>query len=166
VVDYRGALVNAVPEKFLLGHAFSSRVLGQLVEGTVRAIGERKATQDSSDRAVRGWHGPRLFILVDDYEQLRDGGQSLLEPLIDYLPRGYELGAHLVVACSSTDVATALSDPLLRGLHDAGAGTVLLSCPPTEGDVLDGLEPRELPPGRALYRAGSLTTLIQTALSD
>lgn len=166
VVDYRGALVNAVPEKFLLGHAFSARVLGQLVEGTVRAIGERMATRDSGDRAVRGWYGPRLFILVDDYEQLRDGGQSLLEPLIDYLPRGYELGAHLVVACSSTDVATALSDPLLRGLNDTGAGTVLLSCPPAEGAVLDGLEPRELPPGRALYRAGSVTTLVQTALSD
>jgi S-DNA-T family DNA segregation ATPase FtsK/SpoIIIE len=166
VVDYRGGLVNAVPEKFLLGHAFSARVLGRLVEGTVRAIGERMATRDSDGRAMRDWHGPRLFILVDDYEQLRDGGQSLLEPLIEYLPRGYELGAHLVVACSSTDAATALSDPLLRGLHDAGAGALLLSCPPDEGDVLDGLEPRELPPGRALYRAGSGTALIQTALAD
>jgi DNA segregation ATPase FtsK/SpoIIIE, S-DNA-T family len=166
VVDHRGGLVNAVPEKFLLGHAFSARVLGRLVDGTARAIGERMATLDSGDRAVRDWYGPRLFILVDDYEQLRDGGQGPLEPLIGYLPRGYELGAHLVVACSSTDAATALSDPLLSGMHDAGAGTLLLSCPPAEGDVLDGLEARELPPGRGLYRTGSGTALVQTALAD
>jgi S-DNA-T family DNA segregation ATPase FtsK/SpoIIIE len=59
-----------------------------------------------------------------------------------------------------------MADPLLRGLHDAGAGTVLLSCPPEEGDVLDGLEPRPLPPGRARYRAGGETILIQTALAE
>ncbi|HEY0537500.1 MAG TPA: type VII secretion protein EccCb [Actinoallomurus sp.] len=164
VVDPQGGLVHAVPEEFLLGHAFSARVLGQLVEGTVRAIGERMTTRDSGDRTVRDWHGPRLFILVDDYERLRDGGR--LKPLIDYLPRGHELGAHLVVACSSTDAATALSDPLLRGLHDAGAGALLLSCPLDEADVLDGLEPGELPPGRAFYRTGSGTALIQTALAD
>ncbi|WP_433171170.1 hypothetical protein [Actinoallomurus sp. CA-150999] len=123
-------------------------------------------TPISAASAVRDWHGPRLFVLVDDYERVRDGRQNLLEPLVEYLPRGYELGAHLVVACSSADAATALSDPLLRGLHDAGAGALLLSCPPGDSDVLGGLEPRELPPGRARYRARNVTALIQTALAD
>jgi S-DNA-T family DNA segregation ATPase FtsK/SpoIIIE len=165
VVDYRGGLLHAMPEEFVLGHAFSAGVLGELVDGTARAIGER-VSPDSGGRAARDWQGPRLFILVDDYEQVRDRGHSPLEPLVEYLPLGYELGAHLVVACSSADAGDAMADPLLRGLHDAGAGTVLLSCPAEEGDVLDGLEPRDLPPGRARYRAGGETILIQTALTE
>jgi len=166
VVDYRGGLLHSMPEEFVLGHAFSAGVLGELVEGTARAIGERMAPPGSGDRAARQWQGPRLFILVDDYEHVRERGHSLLEPLIEYLSLGHELGAHLVVTCSSDDAGAALDDPLLRGLHDAGAGTVLLSCPPEEGDVLDGLEPRDLPPGRARYRAGGETILIQTALTE
>ena len=164
VVDYRGGLLHAMPEEFVLGHAFSAGVLGELVDGTARAIGERVSPGERTAR--EDWPGPRLFILVDDYEQVRDGGHRLLEPLVEYLPLGYELGAHLVVACTSDGAGEAMADPLLRGLHDAGAGTLLLSCPPEEGDVLDGLEPRALPPGRARYRAGGETLLIQTALTD
>jgi DNA segregation ATPase FtsK/SpoIIIE, S-DNA-T family len=156
MVDYEGGLLHAVPEEFVLGHAFSAGVLSELVDGTARAFGERAASD---------WQGPRLFILVDDYQNVRDR-HSLLEPLIEYLPMGYQLGAHLVLACSSADAGAAMADPLLRGLNTAGAGTLLLSCPPEDGDVLDDLEARELPPGRALYRPRSETTLIQTALAD
>jgi S-DNA-T family DNA segregation ATPase FtsK/SpoIIIE len=166
LVDYQGQLLRAIPEEFVLGHAFSAGVLGELVSGTALAIGERVSPGSGGRAAREDWQGPRLFILVDDYEQLGDGGHGLLEPLVEYLPLGYELGAHLVVACSSGDAGEAMADPLLRGLHDAGAGTLLLSCPPGEGDVLDGLEPRDLPPGRARYRAGGETLLIQTALTE
>ncbi|GAB2800282.1 hypothetical protein GCM10027176_00330 [Actinoallomurus bryophytorum] len=159
VVDYRGGLLHAIPEEFVLGHAFSAGVLGELISGTALAIGERVSPEPGGP-AARDWHGPRLFILVDDYEQVRHDGRSPLGPLVEYLSRGYELGAHLIVACSSGDAAT--TDPLLRGLHDAGAGTLLLSCPPEEGDA--GIEPGDLPPGRARYRVRDETILIQTAL--
>ncbi|MDN3357665.1 type VII secretion protein EccCb [Actinomadura sp. DC4] len=165
LVDYRGGLLHAMPEEFVLGHAFSAGVLGELVEGTALAIGERVAPA-SGGRAARDWQGPRLFILIDDYEQVRDRGRGLLEPLVEYLPLGHELGAHLIVACSSAGAGAAMDDPLLRGMHDAGAGTLLLSCPPEEGDVLDGLEPRDLPPGRARYRVRGETILVQTGLAE
>jgi S-DNA-T family DNA segregation ATPase FtsK/SpoIIIE len=164
LVDYRGGLLHAMPEEFVLGHAFSAGVLGELVSGTAHAISERLSPGSGGRAARPDWPGPRLFMLIDDYEQVRD--QGLLEPLIEYLPLGYELGVHLVVACSSSVAGEAMADPLLRGLHDAGSGTLLLSCPPEEGDVLDGLEPHGLPPGRARYRAGGETLLIQTALSE
>lgn len=164
VVDYQGGLRHALPEEFVLGHAFTAGVLGELADGTARAIGERLSPEPGG-RTARDWHGPRLFILIDDYERVREEGHSPLEPLLGYLPTGYELGAHLVVACSSAGAGAAMADPLLGGMHDAGAGAVLLSCPPEEGDVLEGLVPAALPPGRARYRASGETTLIQTALT-
>ena len=160
VVDFRGGLLHALPEDFVLGHAFSAGVLGELIEGTARAIGERAATPGAGPRE---WHGPRLFILIDDYEQVRDPEDALFAPLLDYLAAGHEVGAHLVVARSSAGAGE--DDPLLRGLYEAGAGRLLLSCPPDEGVVM-GIEPRELPPGRGHYRAGGETTLLQTALAD
>lgn len=159
-VDYRGGLLHGLPEDFVLGHAFSAGVLGELVEGTARAIGERAPAPGAGPRA---WQGPRLFILIDDYEQVRDPADALFAPLLDYLALGHEVGAHLIVARSCEGAGAA--DPLLRALYDAGAGTLLLSCPPGEDEVLDGIEPRELPPGRGRYRAGGETALIQTALA-
>ncbi|GLY74859.1 FtsK/SpoIIIE domain-containing protein [Actinoallomurus iriomotensis] len=149
-VDYRGGLLHALPEDFVLGHAFSPGVLGELIEGTARAIGERAPAPGAEPRA---WHGPRLFILIDDYEQVRDPADVLFAPLLDHLALGYEVGAHLVVARSG-DGADA-PDPLLRALDDAGAGTLSLS-----------RSSRELPPGRGHYRVHGETTLIQTALAD
>jgi S-DNA-T family DNA segregation ATPase FtsK/SpoIIIE len=160
-VDYRGGLLHALPEDYVLGHAFSAGVLGELIDGTARAIGERAPVPGAGPRA---WHGPRLFILIDDYEQVRDPEDALFAPLLDHLTLGYEVGAHLVVARSCAGAGEA--DPLLRALYDAGAGTLSLSCPPDEGGILDGVEPRELPPGRGHYRANGETTLMQTALAD
>ncbi len=157
VVDYRGGLGHTMPEDFVLGHAFSDGVLEELIEGTARAIGERLAPPASGTtarRAARAWQGPRLFILVDDYEQVRGPAYGPLDPLLEHLPLGYELGAHLVIAGSAEGAA---GDPLLAGLYDAGAGVVRLAHSPGAGQV---------PPGRARYRAGGETTLVQTALAD
>lgn len=141
----RAAAALTMPEEFVLGHAFSSGVLGELVEGTARAIGERRAASGTA----RAWQGPRLFILVDDYEKVRDPAYGPLEPLLEYLTMGYELGAHLVVA--SSDAETAAADPLLRGLHEAGAGVLMLTGPF---------------PGRARYHVGDESSVIQTALAE
>jgi S-DNA-T family DNA segregation ATPase FtsK/SpoIIIE len=165
VVDRGGGLLHAMPEEFVLGHAFSPGVLGELVEGTARAIAERMAATAESARS-RAWQGPRLFILVDDYEQVRRRADCPFEPLLDFAAKGYELGVHLIVASSADGAGGAMADPLLRALHDAGAGVVLLSCPPKEDEVLDGLRPADLPPGRGAYRAKAATTIVQTALAD
>jgi hypothetical protein len=141
LVDYRGGLLHTMPEEFVLGHAFSAGVLGELVDGTARAIGERLAEPGTA----RDWQGPRLFILVDDYEP-GDPAYGPLELLREYLPLGYELGAHLIVATAANS-----GDPFLDALLGAGAGALRLSGAPE-------------PAGRARYHAGGVTSPIQTAL--
>jgi S-DNA-T family DNA segregation ATPase FtsK/SpoIIIE len=165
VVDPRGGLLHAMPEDFVLGHAFSPGVLAELVEGTTRAIAERMTT-DTGPARPRDWHGPRLFIVVDDYERVQEWEDDPFAPLLGFLAMGYELGVHLVVSSSATGAGQAMADPFLRGLHDAGAGALLLSCPPEEGDVLGGLRSGDLPPGRGVYRARGETTVVQTAVAD
>jgi type VII secretion protein EccCb len=163
LVDRDGGLPDSMPEEFVLGYASSPDILWELVDGTTRAIAERMPEPDAHRGAPR-WRGPRLFILVDDHEPALPSEHSPFEPLIEYLGMGYEVGAHLVVVRSSADAAATTADPLVRGLHDAGAATLLLSAP--EGGVLDGVEARALPPGRASYRSGDETLLVQTALAD
>lgn len=162
LVDRDGGLLHSMPDEFVLGHAFSPDILRELVDGTTRAIAERVPGPDAR-RGAPQWRGPRLFILVDDHEPALSPGHSPFEPLIEYLGMGYEVGAHLVVVRSSADGAATTTDPLIRGLRDAGAATLLLSA--LEGGVLDGVHARPLPPGRAIYRSGDETLLVQTALA-
>jgi type VII secretion protein EccCb len=139
ITDRSGDLQRAVPEDFVLGNAFSPGVLGELIDGTARAIAER----------VPGpWHGPRLFVLVDDYEPGPERDPDPFEPILEYLPLGYGVGVHLVVARSADGAADA---PLTRGLRDAGSAALSLSGSPA---------------GRGRYRAGDETLLVQTALAE
>ncbi|MEV0408523.1 type VII secretion protein EccCb [Actinoallomurus sp. NPDC050550] len=169
IADRSGELVGAVPEEHLLGYAFSSAVLGELIDGCARAISERVPGPEIAPARLRScdwWHGPRLFVLVDDYDQVCTPQETPVEPMLEYLAMGYEVGAHLIVARSSASARTAMTEPLIRGLQDAGGSTLLLSCPPSHGRVFNDIGPRVLPPGRGRYRTRSRTALIQTALAE
>jgi S-DNA-T family DNA segregation ATPase FtsK/SpoIIIE len=165
VMDRRDDLAYAIPEEFVLGHAVSSAVLGDLVDGAVRAIRERIPDPESRE-APAPWRGPRLFIVVDDYEQVDEMTSSPFEPLFEHLAVGYEVGMHLVVVRSSASTGTTMTDPLLRALHEAGAATLALSTSPAGGPILDDIEPSVLPPGQGQYRMAGETTLIRIAVDD
>ncbi|MEU5093243.1 type VII secretion protein EccCa [Streptomyces sp. NPDC020996] len=171
VVDYRRTLVEAVPEEYRLGHAVSMDALRELVDGSARAIATRLPGPDISPGRMRladWWTGPRLFVLVDDYDMV-GGGFSVghpFDPLSDHLTLGHEVGLHMVVMRSATGAGRGLNDPLLRRLDEVNTPGVLLSCPPSEGYLFGTVKPRNLPPGRAQYIARRKGVLIQTALLD
>jgi hypothetical protein len=144
LADRDGGLLPAVPEDFMLGHAYSASMLTQLVEGAARAIGDRVPGPQIAPAQLRSgdwWHGPRLFVLVDDYEESAPGAFA---PMLAHLGLGYEIGAHLVVAHATTTTG----DALLTGMRRAGGATLTLS-----GADL---------PGRGRYGDAD----IQTALAD
>jgi S-DNA-T family DNA segregation ATPase FtsK/SpoIIIE len=171
VIDYRRELVDAVPEDYRLGHAVSIDALKDLVGGCARAIKTRVPGQDISPARMRladWWSGPRLFILVDDYDMI--GGSNAFDhpfaPLFDHLSLGHEVGLHLVVVRSATGAGRGLNDQLLRRLDEVNTPGLLMSCPPSEGYVFGNIKPRNLPPGRAQHIARRKATLIQTALQE
>ncbi|KUN33521.1 secretion protein EccC [Streptomyces longwoodensis] len=170
VVDYRRTLVDTVPEEYRIGHVISLDNLKETVEGAARAMKTRIPGADIAPARMRQcdwWTGPRLFILVDDYDMVSGNSfQSPFEPLFEHLTLGFEMGLHLVVARSAMGAGRGLGDGLLRRLDEANNPALLLSCPPTEGRLFGNAKPRNLPPGRALHIARRRERLVQTALVE
>jgi S-DNA-T family DNA segregation ATPase FtsK/SpoIIIE len=169
LVDYRRTLAEAVPPGHLLSHCVSPDSLREVLAGAVPAIGRRVPGPEISPSRMRQadwWKGPRLFVVVDDYEMV--GGNALSSPfeqLLPHLPLGWETGLHLVVARSSSGAARSTGDPLVRRLLEINSSALLLSCPPGEGVFLNGVRPRLLPPGRAQHVVRRRTAVIQTAMT-
>lgn len=171
VVDYRRELVDAVPEEYRLGHVVAVDSLRELVGGAARAIKTRLPGPDIAPSRMRRcdwWTGPRLFVLVDDYDMVGGTGSydHPFAPLLDHLALGHEVGLHVVAVRSATGAGRGLNDQLLRRLDEVNTPGMLLSCPPSEGYVFGNVKPRNLPPGRAQYIVRRKAALVQTALAD
>lgn len=167
VVDYRRDLVEAVPEEYRLGHAISLDQLQELVNGVGKALKTRAPGSDISPARMRKadwWMGPRLFVLVDDYDLVSQPLQTPFEPLLEHLPLGYEVGLHMIVARAAAGAMRGVNDPLIRRMLEVNAPGLLMSCPPSEGYVFGSVKPRILPPGRGLYITRRNTVQVQTAL--
>ncbi|SDP39724.1 type VII secretion protein EccCa [Actinacidiphila guanduensis] len=171
LVDFRREMYEALPEAQRLGYAVSVDVIRDIVRGAARAMESRRPGPDISPAQMRRrdwWSGPQLFLIIDDYEMV--GGSSSdspFAPLLDFLQQGTELGLHVVVARSANGAGRAmLSDPLLRRLMEVNTPAIQLSCPPAEGQIINGVKPRQFPPGRALYITRRGTLQLQTALVD
>ncbi|MGW2562313.1 type VII secretion protein EccCa [Streptomyces sp. NPDC001514] len=170
VVDYRRELVEAIPDEYRLGHAVAMDALKELVDGAARAVRTRIPGPDVSPARMRQcdwWQGPRLFILVDDYDMLGTGPMTQpFTPLMDQLALGYEVGMHLIVARGAGGAGRGLGDTLLRRMLEVNTPGLLLSCPPSEGYVFGNIRGRLLNPGRGTLISRRKNVQVQTALLD
>ncbi|MFI1190202.1 type VII secretion protein EccCa [Streptomyces californicus] len=168
LIDYRRGLLESIPESHRLGYAVSVDVLKQAVEGMARAMKERLPGADISPARLKRrdwWSGPRVFMIVDDYDMVSSGSMSdHFGPLLDYLAQGAELGLHMIVARSANGAARAMNDSLLRRLTEVNTPAALLSCPPSEGYLFNDTKPKQLPPGRAQLITRRGVIQVQTAL--
>ncbi|MFD8012760.1 type VII secretion protein EccCa [Streptomyces sp. NPDC058955] len=169
IADFRRELVDAVPAEYRLGHAVSADALREYAQGVAQAMTERTPGEDIPPARMRlcdWWDGPRLFVLVDDYEMIAGGFNSPLEALLPHVPLGYEVGLHMVVARAASGAVRGASEGVVRTLLDANSTALLMSCPPSEGAFIGGVKPKLLPPGRAIRIARRRSLMVQTALLD
>jgi S-DNA-T family DNA segregation ATPase FtsK/SpoIIIE len=169
VVDFRRELIEAVPEPYRLGHAVSVDQLRELVDGAARALRTRTPGQEITPARMRQadwWRGPRLFVLVDDYDLVANPMRNPFEPLLEHLPLGYEIGFHMILTRAAAGAMRGINDPLVRRLLEVNAPGLLMSCPPAEGYLFNNTKPRLLPPGRALYITRRSTVQVQTAIAE
>ncbi|MFE7928976.1 type VII secretion protein EccCa [Streptomyces sp. NPDC057456] len=170
LVDYRRDLVEAIPDAYRLGHAVSVDALRDLTDGAARAVAARVPGPDIAPGRMRladWWSGPRLFILVDDYDMVGTGPMNQpFDPLLTHLALGWEVGLHLVVARSAAGAGRGLGESLMRRLQEVNTPVLLLSCPPSEGYVLGNIKGQNLPPGRARRIARRKAVRMQTGLVD
>jgi DNA segregation ATPase FtsK/SpoIIIE, S-DNA-T family len=171
VIDYRRALLDAVPSEHMAGYAADAASARGCAELIARTLSARVPPPDISPRALRSrdwWDGPEIYLLVDDYDLLSGGHAGPLAPLADYLPHAMETGLHLVIARRTTGTARAMiSDPVLARVRDLGAQGLVLSGDPREGVLIADQRATRLPPGRGvLLRRGQQPMLIQVATED
>ncbi|WP_405095598.1 type VII secretion protein EccCa [Micromonospora sp. NBC_01412] len=152
VVDPRRNLANAFSAGQTVGYALHGQAMREVLTRGVPLLKSRVPGPDiGPDRlsARDWWEGPRLFVLVDDYEMVSGTMDYPAESLVDLLAHGAEIGLHVIVARSTAGAARGMSDPLLRRMWDLGSIAVLLSCPRDEGGFLGQVKPLTLPAGRA-----------------
>ncbi|MFI8301667.1 type VII secretion protein EccCa [Streptomyces nigra] len=161
-------LHELVPEAYRVGFAVTSDTLTELCRNTHVSMSKRLPGPDIAPERFRKrdwWSGPRLFLLIDDYDLLATGGlQTPMEPLVPLIAQGANISMHIIVARSTSGAMRAMIDPLLRRMWELGTPGLVLSYPREEGKFLGETVPRKLPPGRAQLATRRGVTLVQTGL--
>ncbi|MFZ0716142.1 type VII secretion protein EccCb [Mycobacterium sp.] len=171
VVDVRRSLLGVVqPESGHFGGYLAStdavrEAVPRIIEQLRRRMPPRNATPVQL-RQRSWWSGPEIYVVIDDYDLVGSGGGNPLDLLAEVLPQSRDLGLHLLVARRSSGAARAMFEPLLGGLRDAGAMTLLMSGNPDEGLMIGSVRASSMPPGRGtlITRRGS-PQLIQVGWS-
>lgn len=88
----------------------------------------------SRKRQCSWWTGPRLFILIDDYDLIGTGPMTEpFAPLPDHLALGSKVRVHLMIARSASRASSGVNDSLLRRMMEVSTPGLLSPCPPSEG---------------------------------
>ncbi|PIM73564.1 type VII secretion protein EccC [Streptomyces sp. JV178] len=168
VFDPRRGLRGVVPEPYRGGYAHNAKLAAGLASGIATEL-EKRMPQSADPDAVTdepAFEGPRIVILVDDYDILTTAGQQPLAPFLPYVSSAQDIGLHFVIARRTAGASRAVYEPLLQTLRETGTAALLMTGERSEGQLFPGLYPSAQPPGRGtLVRRGRAHQLIQTALS-
>ncbi|MFJ9357896.1 type VII secretion protein EccCb [Streptomyces mirabilis] len=169
VFDPRRGLRGVVPEPYRGGYAHNAKLAAALATGIATELEKRLPETADPDAvgAEPSFTGPRIVILVDDYDILTTAGQQPLAPFLPYISSAQDIGLHFIVARRTAGSSRALYEPLLTTLRETGTTALLMTGDRTEGQLFPGLYASAQPPGRGtLVRRGRHHQLIQTALTD
>lgn len=169
VVDFRRTLLGVVESDHLDGYAMSPAALAVSLQNLLESLRTRMPPPDASQAQLRSgtwWSGPRLYVIVDDYDLVATPAGNLLGPIVEFLPYAADLGLHLVIARRSGGLERAMFEPLLASLRDLGCTTLTMSGCPGDGGSFGSTQSLRLPPGRGvLTTRGGGEELVQVAWS-
>ncbi|WP_431986077.1 type VII secretion protein EccCa [Streptomyces griseoflavus] len=170
VFDPRRGLRGVVPEPYRGGYAHNAALAAALSTGIAAELDKRlpeTADPDAPETAEPAFRGPRIVILVDDYDILTTAGQQPLAPFLPYVSSAQDIGLHFVLARRAAGASRALYEPLLTTLRETGTTAMVMAGDRTEGQLFPGLYASQQPPGRGvLVRRGRRHRLVQTALAE
>ncbi|MGP3735775.1 type VII secretion protein EccCa [Streptomyces sp. GDS52] len=169
VFDPRRGLRGVVPEPYRGGYAHNATLAAALSTGIAAELDKRlpeTADPDAPETGEPAFRGPRIVILVDDYDILTTAGQQPLAPFLPYVSSAQDIGLHFVLARRTAGASRALYEPLLTTLRETGTTALVMDGDRTEGQLFPGLYASPQPPGRGtLVRRGRRHQLVQTALA-
>ncbi|WP_031521675.1 type VII secretion protein EccC [Streptomyces sp. NRRL F-5123] len=166
VTDYRRTLLGALPEGHLVEYITGRAALETHMAAVATLVQRRMPGPDVTSRQLHDrswWTGPQLFVLIDDYELVASDGNPLAG-LVNALPFARDVGLRFVLARAAGGAGRAMYEPFVQRARELGAQALVLSGDPDEGELLGGVRPRRMPPGRAVFaaRRGG-TRLVQLA---
>ncbi|MGI8762154.1 MAG: type VII secretion protein EccCa [Jatrophihabitantaceae bacterium] len=165
-LDYRRGMLGAITTAHQIGYVMNSMAAPEVVGNVVAALRERLGglQVDPSVAQLARWSGPRLFLLIDDYDLVAASQGNPMHSIVEFLPQARDIGLHVVLSRSAGGVGQGMYEPVMRGLREMGTPGVLLSGNKDEGAVLGSVKMEPLPPGRGRLvhrRVGAM--LMQTA---
>ncbi|MET8177753.1 type VII secretion protein EccCa [Streptomyces sp. NPDC005336] len=169
IMDPRRGLREVVPESYQGGYAYNSRICEGLAAGIANELAKRMPDettghQTPASSSGSAYSGPRIVILVDDYDILSTAGQQPLAPFLPYVPHAPDIGLHFVLTRRVAGTSRALYEPFLMNLRESGTSALVMTGDRTEGQLFPGVYASAQPPGRGLLvRRGEPNRLIQTA---
>ncbi|MGW0731718.1 type VII secretion protein EccCb [Streptomyces sp. NPDC002851] len=170
VFDPRRGLRGLVPEPYRGGYAYNIKLANALANGIATELDKRmpdEGVNHDTLTSLTTFSGPRIVILIDDYDILTTAGQQPLEPFLPYIPSAQDIGLHFVLARRVAGASRAMYEPFLTTLRESGSTALVMTGDRGEGPLLPGLYASQQPPGRGmLARRGRRHQLIQTALTD
>ncbi|MFD8790562.1 type VII secretion protein EccC, partial [Streptomyces vinaceus] len=166
IMDPRRSLRGVVPEEFNGGYAYNTKMCAGLAAGIATEL-ERRLPDDSAsleDLEPGSWGGgPRIVVLVDDYDVLTTAGQSPLAAFVPYIPSAVDIGLHFVLTRRVAGASRGMYEPLVQGLRESGASALVMAGDRSEGQLFPGVYASQQPAGRGvLIRRGQSNRLVQT----
>ncbi|EFE74683.1 FtsK/SpoIIIE family protein [Streptomyces filamentosus NRRL 15998] len=166
VMDPRRSLRGVVPEEFNGGYAYNSKLCAGLSAAITTELEKRLPDENArlEDLEPGNWgKGPRIVVLVDDYDVLTTAGQSPLSPFLPYIPSAVDIGLHFVLTRRVAGASRGMYEPLVQGLRESGASALLMAGDRSEGQLFPGVYASQQAPGRGVFiRRGQPNRLIQT----
>ncbi|MEU0162131.1 type VII secretion protein EccCa [Streptomyces sp. NPDC006261] len=166
VMDPRRSLRGAVPEEFNGGYAYNPKLCTGLSMGIATELEKRLPDENArlEDLEPGNWgRGPRIVVLVDDYDVLTTAGQSPLAAFLPYIPSAVDIGLHFVLTRRVAGASRGMYEPLVQGLRESGASALLMAGDRSEGQLFPGVYASQQAPGRGVFvRRGQPNRLIQT----
>ncbi|AJT68640.1 ESX-4 secretion system protein EccC4 [Streptomyces lydicus] len=152
VGDYRRSLHGQLPPDHVLHYAPASASLEEGLKRLVPLLQARMPTAEVTAEQMRArswWHGPEIFVIIDDYDLVALPSGNPLEALVEHLPYARDIGLRVIVARSTAGAARTSFDPVTRRLKELGATGIILSGDPDEGPLIGTTKAQPMPPGRA-----------------
>ncbi|MFF4602622.1 type VII secretion protein EccCa [Streptomyces sp. NPDC001339] len=169
VMDPRRGLRGAIPEEFNGGYAYNAKLCAGLAAGIATVLDKRLPDESTrlEDLQPGSWGGgPRIVVLVDDYDVLTTAGQEPLAAFLPYIPSAVDIGLHFVLTRRVAGASRGIYEPLVQGLRESGSSAIVMAGDRGEGQLFPGVYAAQQPPGRGvLIRRGQPNRLIQTAYS-
>lgn len=169
VVDYRRTLLErATSSEHVVAFTYTPEMTTQLASEIAVELRKRMpAAPASLTSPVRPteWEGPRILLLIDDYDLVATPSGNPLAVLVDMVPQARDVGLHVVLTRRVSGTARGSFEPFYQRLAELGAPGLLMNGDPQEGPIIGGQKAEPLVAGRGYLVANRRSTLIQTVLA-